>query len=246
MRILIFGGTGEAIDLANALVRQGHEVTTSLAGVTRKPRLPNGHVHRGGFGGVDGLKDYINRNDFNLIVDATHAFAATMSRHVVEACEQLNKLMVRLTRQPWQASADDDWQHVTDIDNAAEQLPEGAHVLVTVGRQHVDPFVLREDCTILLRAIEHPEMVLPPRVTVILERPPFGLESEIQLMRANHVTHLVTKNAGGEQTAAKLDAARQLGIKVIMIDRPSLPFAPEVFSVNGALKFIADHSASAA
>ncbi len=156
MRILIFGGTGEAIDLANALVRQGHEVTTSLAGVTRKPRLPNGHIHKGGFGGVDGLKDYINRNDFNLIVDATHAFAATMSHHIVDACEQLHKSMVRLTRQPWQANADDDWKHVADLESAAAQLPAGAHVLVTVGRQHVQPFVLRDDCTILLRAIEHP------------------------------------------------------------------------------------------
>ncbi len=89
-------------------------------------------------------------------------------------------------------------------------------------------------------------MVLPPRVTVMLERPPFSLEGEIELMRANNITHLVTKNAGGDPTVAKLDAARQLGIKVIMIDRPALPTAPEVFSVNGALKFIADHSASAA
>lgn len=246
MRILVFGGTGEAIDLANGLVRQGHQVTTSLAGRTRKPRLPNGHIHKGGFGGTQGLVDFISRNGFEVIIDATHAFAATMSTHIVDACIELNKPTLRLTREAWQAGVDDNWQHVSSIESAAKELPTGAHVLVTVGRQHIEPLVLCDKCTVFVRAIEHPEIILPPHVTVILERPPFRLSDELAFMREHEITHLVTKNAGGDQTAAKLEAARMVGAKVIMIERPLLPETPEVYSVDAALEFVADHSASAA
>jgi len=246
MRILVFGGTGEAIDLANGLVRKGHQVTTSLAGRTRKPRLPNGHVHTGGFGGTQGLVDYINRNGFEFIIDATHPFAAQMSTHIVDACVELNMPMLRVVREAWQASADDNWQHVSSIEDAAKQLPHGALALVTVGRQHIEPMVLRDDCKIFIRAIEHPEVILPSHVCVILERPPFRLSDELAFMRKHEITHLVSKNAGGDQTAAKLEAARMVGAKVIMIERPILPEAPEAYSVDAALQFIADHSASAA
>lgn len=246
MRILIFGGTGEAIDLANALVRKGHQVTTSLAGVTRKPRLPNGHIHKGGFGGTQGLVDYISRNDFDFLIDATHPFAAQMSTHIVDASVELNVPMLRLVREPWQEGPDDKWHHVSDIESAANCLEKGAHVLVTVGRQHIEPLVLCDSCQIYVRAIEHPEIILPANVTVILERPPFRLQDELAFMREHEITHLVTKNAGGGQTAAKLEAARMVGAKVIMVERPLLPEAPEVYSVDAALQFIADHSASAA
>lgn len=246
MRILVFGGTGDAIDLANGLVRHGHQVTTSLAGRTRKPRLPNGHIHKGGFGGTQGLVDFINRNGFEFIVDATHPFAAQMSTHIVDACVEMNMPMLRVVREAWQANVDDDWQHVSSIEAAAKQLPSGAHVLVTVGRQHIEPMVLRDDCKIFIRAIEHPEVILPSHVCVILERPPFRLSDEMAFMREHEITHLVSKNAGGDQTAAKLEAARMVGAKVIMIERPILPEAPEVYSVAAAMQFVADHSASAA
>jgi precorrin-6A/cobalt-precorrin-6A reductase len=246
MRILIFGGTGEAIDLANGLVRQGHQVTTSLAGRTRKPRLPNGHIHKGGFGGTQGLVDFIGRNGFEYIIDATHPFAATMSTHIVDACIELNRPMLRLVREAWQAGVDDDWHHVSSIEAAAKQLPAGAHVLVTVGRQHIEPLALRDDCKVFIRAIEHPEVILPSHVSVILERPPFRLVDELAFMRSNSVTHLVTKNAGGDQTAAKLEAARMIGAKTIMIERPLLPEAPEVYSIEAAMRRVTDHSASAA
>jgi len=246
MRVLIFGGTGEAIDLANALVRQGHQVTTSLAGRTRKPRLPNGHVHTGGFGGTEGLVDFISRNGFNLIIDATHPFASQMSTNVAQACDQTSKPFFRLTREPWQAAEGDQWNNVQNIVEAAERLPEDANVLVTVGRQHIEPFVLRDDCKIFIRAIEHPEVILPAHVTVLLERPPFRLSDELAFMRDHSISHLVTKNAGGDQTAAKLEAARMLGTSVIMIERPALAEAPEVYSVEAALQHIADHSAFAA
>jgi len=246
MRMLIFGGTGEAIDLANGLVRQGHQVTTSLAGRTRKPRLPNGHIHKGGFGGTQGLVDYINRNGFEFVIDATHPFAAQMSSNVVEACTELNTPMLRVTREAWQAESDDSWQHVTSIETASKKLPAGAQVLVTVGRQHIEPLVFRNDCKIFVRAIEHPEVILPPHVHVILERPPFRLSDELAFMRTHQISHLVSKNAGGDQTAAKLEAARIVGATVIMVDRPALPDAPEVHSVDAAIQFVADHSVSAA
>ena len=246
MRILVFGGTGEAIDLANGLVRQGHQVTTSLAGVTRKPRLPNGHIHTGGFGGADGLFDYVSRNGFQYLIDATHPFAAQISANIVAAAKRANLPMLRLMRPAWEPSADDDWQTVPDINSAASHLGDGARALITVGRQHIEPLILCDSCKIYVRAIELPEVILPPNVTVILERPPFRLADELAFMRDKEITHLVTKNAGGTQTAAKLEAARMLGINVIMIERPALPDANEVFDVDDALRAVADHSASAA
>lgn len=242
MKLLILGGTGEARELANALVSADHDVTTSLAGVTENPVLPAGEIHTGGFGGPEGLSAFLAAEKFDYLIDATHPFAGQISASAVAASELASIPLLRLTRPQWAPGAGETWQHAADIESAAKMLPEGAHAFVTTGRKEIEPFLARTDCRILLRMIEPPEGELPLHAMLVIARPPFPLDTEIELMKGNGVTHLVTKNAGGTRTSDKLVAAAQLGIEVIMIDRPSVPKAREVGTVDEVVAAIQEAS----
>lgn len=225
-RILILGGTRDARDLAHALVAAGRNVVTSLAGVTQQPLLPTGDVRIGGFGGVDGLRSFLESGLIRLVVDATHPFAARMSAQAFEACQSNGVRLVRLERAPWVATEGDDWTYVSSIEEAAEVLPAGARVLLTTGRKELLPFFERHDISGIARMIEAPPADPPANWQILRERPPFGVSDETALMAGNAITHLVTKNAGGSATEAKLEAARQLKIPVIMVARPGKPDVP--------------------
>jgi precorrin-6A/cobalt-precorrin-6A reductase len=216
LRILILGGTNEARDIAVRLVALRHDVTTSLAGVTTSPILPVGKLRVGGFGGVEGLVDHVRGHAVDVIVDATHPFAATMSGHAVEAAQVTRCKLLRFERPAWEEQAID----VMCLADAAEVLPSGAVALLTTGRKELGPFLARPDLSGIIRTVEPIAEVLPSGWRVVLDRPPQTLESEMALMRDNGVTHLVTKNAGGERTLAKLESARVLGLPVVMVRRP--------------------------
>jgi precorrin-6A/cobalt-precorrin-6A reductase len=233
-RVLILGGTNEARAIAARLVVDGHDVTTSLAGVTSSPILPEGTLRVGGFGGVSGLVDYLRLHHVDVLIDATHPFAATMSRHGFEAAQQVGCSLLRFERPAWVARGDDDWSEVPSLDAAAAMLPPHAVALITSGRKDLEAFFARQDISGLVRVVEPIAEATPARWRVILDRPPQSLESETALMRDNGVTHLITKNAGGNRTQAKLDAARELAISVIMITRPFKPDC-EMFSDVDAL-----------
>ena len=224
-RILILGGTREARELASLLTAEGRSVITSLAGVTRAPTLPPGEVRTGGFGGADGLMSYIRQEAISLVVDATHPFAARMSANADEACASAHVPLLRLERPPWQPGPGDRWTTVDTIAAAATALPHGARVLLTIGRKEVAPFFGRSDLSGIARMIEETAEPLPPGWSLLLERPPFSEASERQLLAGNAITWLVTKNAGGGETEAKLIAARELGLPVIMVARPPKPVA---------------------
>lgn len=238
MRILILGGTAEAVELADRLTRLRHRVTTALAGRTRKPHRPKGTLHVGGFGGAEGLAKYLGDKRIEYLVDATHPFAAQITAHAVDAGAAAKVPLLRLQRPPWPEPEKAGWEHVADEEAAAGALGGGATVLLTVGRQRLEPFLKRADCRFVLRAIEAPEVPLPDNFTLNLARPPFSKQDELALMRRFRITYLVTKNSGGAQTAAKLDAADFLKIKVVMIDRPPLPAAPSVESVAAAMEIL--------
>ncbi len=222
-RILILGGTHEARVIAARLVADGHDVTTSLAGVTSSPILPEGKLRVGGFGGVGGLVDYLDTHQVDVLVDATHPFAATMSRHGFEAAQQFGCLLLRFERPAWIPRVDDHWFDVPSLAEAAAMLPPRAVALITTGRKDLEGFFARQDIGGLVRTVEPISEDMPAGWREILDRPPQSVESEISLMRDNCITHLVTKNAGGDRTRAKLDAARDLGLPVIMISRPFRP-----------------------
>ncbi|MCA3560509.1 MAG: cobalt-precorrin-6A reductase [Aestuariivirga sp.] len=222
-RILILGGTRDAREIANALVESGRTVVTSIAGVTAQPLLPAGEVRIGGFGGVSGLKSYIESSQIALVIDATHPFAARMSAQAFEACRDCGVLLLRFSRAPWLAGEGDRWTVAAFAAEAASILPPGARVLLTSGRKDLDPFFARTDVWGLARMIEEPPLSPPCNWTILRERPPFTILGERALMSRNAITHLVTKNAGGSATEAKLQAARELGIPVVMIARPAKP-----------------------
>ena len=235
MSILILGGTEEARQLADQLVLMGHEVITSFAGKTSDPKLPQGEIRTGGFGGVRGLSDYLLKNNIGRLVDATHPYAVQMATNAVEAAKHAGIKLVRLTRPPWKEPHYAFWHHVENAVEAAAGLPAGARVLLTVGSTRLEPYLARGDCSFVVRSVEPPAKALPVNARSLIARPPFFVGGELELMQYEGITHLITKNSGGVQTEAKLKAAEQLRLAVVMIARPTLPEAHEAPTVGRAL-----------
>lgn len=229
MKVLILGGTAEARALAAALHgrQDSHVVVSSLAGRVARPTLPDGQVRIGGFGGAEGLADYLRAEAFDALIDATHPFAANISAQAARAADSAGVRLVALRRPCWTAQPGDRWTHVPDIDEAARRaadLPEDdGCVFVTTGRGGLEAYARDQRHDYLIRSIEPPDPPLPPRHTLVLDRGPFTLEDETALMHRHSVYALVTKNSGGASTEAKLVAARLRGIPVIMLDPPAPP-----------------------
>ena len=234
-RVLVLGGTGEARRLATALVAEGVDVVSSLAGRLADPVLPAGEVRVGGFGGADGLAAWLEEHGVRAVVDATHPFAATMTASAAEAARATGVSLLRLQRPGWTARPGDDWRWVDSLEGAASAVAGNDCVFLTTGRQGLGAFAgLAAHC--LVRSVDPPEPPLPARTTVVLERGPFSLDDELALMREHAVEVVVTKDSGGAMTAAKLAAARELGIPVVLVRRPPLPpGVPVVATVDEAL-----------
>jgi precorrin-6A/cobalt-precorrin-6A reductase len=235
-RILILGGTAEAREIADQLVTLGHDVTTSLAGVTSKPLLPKGKVRVGGFGGAEGVARYIAQERIDTVIDATHPFAAIMSRNAHEATK--GKL-IRFERPAWKTTEGGNWISVSSLQEAAAKIPSGAKIFVTTGRKELAAFLERADISGVIRTVEPPADSLPPKWQLLLDRPPHSLESELTLFKHHAFTLLITKNAGGSATRAKLDAARLLKLPVIMIQRPVKPACQTFDTVESLISAIA-------
>jgi precorrin-6A/cobalt-precorrin-6A reductase len=221
MRILLLGGTAEARALAAEL---NPEVTviSSLAGRVPDPALPVGAVRIGGFGGVDGLRRWMDDEGITAVVDATHPFAARITANAVEACRQADLPHVVLARPAWPRGD----AVVVDSDRAAARTIADrgySRVFLTTGRSGSAAFTGVE-AWFLIRAVTAPDGdALPPRHALLLSRGPYHYADERKLMLDNGIDALVTKNSGGDMTRPKLDAAGDLGIPVVMVDRPKLP-----------------------
>lgn len=235
MKILILGGTAEARELANRLVALGHDVTTSLAGRTQEPKLPEGGLRMGKFGGIPGLAAYLRAAGIQGVVDATHPYAGLISINAVAAAQATGIPLVRYMRPAWEQPMGADWLTVETAAEAASVLPPNADVLLTTGHTGLEQFLERDDCQFVVRTIEAPASDLPRHATLLQTRPPYRLADEIRLMEREGITHLVTKNSGGGQTSAKLEAAQRLGVKVIMIARPAYGPALEVATIDEAI-----------
>jgi precorrin-6A/cobalt-precorrin-6A reductase len=244
LRVLVLGGTRDAYELATALVASAElaplAVTSSLAGRTASPLVPPGGVRSGGFGGVAGLAAYLECEGIDAAVDATHPFAATISRNAVLACARIGVPLLGLERPRWTPVPGDRWERVPDVAAAALRARAlGQRIFLTIGRQGLAPFAAIDDRWFLVRAIDPPEVALPPRHTLLLARGPFALADEFALLRRHAIDVVVAKDSGGDATAAKLTAARTLGIAVVVVDRPPVSGAATVAGSDAVIEWLA-------
>ncbi|GAA4661820.1 cobalt-precorrin-6A reductase [Gordonia humi] len=222
--VLILGGTGEARALAARLADDGVDVISSLAGRVRNPRLPVGDVRIGGFGGREGLADYLRENGVGTLVDATHPFAARITPNAVDACDDADVPYLRLARPAWEPGPRDRWTRVPDIAAAARAVADrGGRVFLTTGRQDVSAFAGVDNAWFLIRVVDEPDTALPPHHLVLRSRGPYTLANERALIDEHRLDLIVTKNSGGSLTSAKLHVAAERGIEVIVVDRPPEP-----------------------
>ncbi len=234
--VLILGGTAEARALATELHGLAVPYLSSLAGRVQQPRLPVGEVRIGGFGGATALREWIVDHDCRAVIDATHPFAQQISRNAAEATAPLDVPLIAFRRPEWNSTADDRWTVVDDITAAAVAVSgHGRRILVTTGRQDVTAFAGDDSAFYVIRVVDPPTGDLPPHHEIIRSRGPYDLDSEPTLMRDNDIDTLVTKNSGGEHTRAKLVAARELGVGVVMVARPPSPTGVDVVDTLDAV-----------
>ena len=210
--------------MARALAEAGVDAVYSYAGRTESPVPQPLPVRVGGFGGVDGLVAHLTDESITHVIDATHPFAAQMSRNAVEACNVTGTPLIALEREPWQAAEGDRWTHVPDLAGAVAALGEAPRrVFLAIGRQTLDAFAGAPQHHYLLRLVDAPTEPLPlPRAEAVIARGPFVLEGDRALLADHCIEVIVAKNAGGAGAEAKLRAARELGLPVVLIDRPGV------------------------
>lgn len=239
MTLLLLAGTGEVPQIAKALADKGVPAVASLAGVTRSPRATGLPTRHGGFGGEAGFRDYLRSEGITAVLDATHPFAHQISARSARVCKEVGLPYCQLLRAEWTPEEGDDWTFLDNEAEAADHIRVGSIVFLATGRQTLDRFGNLSQCRLICRQIDPPDRPFPfPNGEFLVGRPPFSVEDEIQLFSQLGVDWLVVKNAGGAAPRTKLIAARQLGIRVAMINRPPQPDAPRVSTVAEALAWV--------
>lgn len=224
--LLILGGTTEARQIAEALKGLGRfRLELSLAGRTRTPVTQPVPVRQGGFGGAEGLAAYLRERGIDLLIDATHPYAARISANAARAADLAGVPLLALRRPGWAHVAGDRWIEVDDVPAAVEALGMAPRrAFLALGRQELLPFEAAPWHVYLVRSVDPVEPPLAlPQVTYLTARGPFAEEDERALLSENRIEVIVSKNSGGTASYGKIAAARALGIPVIMIRRPVLP-----------------------
>lgn len=220
--ILILGGTREAAALAAELIaaQPDWRVITSLAGRTKEPAPLAGEVQSGGFGGADGLAAYLRAEGITRLIDATHPFARRISANARAAAEATGVPLEVRTRQPWTRELGDNWIEVASLEQARDSIPAKARVLLALGSQHIGLFAARADVHFVVRMVDAPAEPLPLSDHELVIGRPGDAVAEAALLKAHRITHIVCRNSGGAGAYAKIEAARMMGIPVIMLQRP--------------------------
>jgi precorrin-6A/cobalt-precorrin-6A reductase len=240
-RILVLGGTGDSARLIPELAALTNvETIASLAGRTPKPNVPSvGQVRRGGFGGVEGLVQYLNAEKIDLLIDMTHPFAAQITSNASIAAQQANIPRLVFCRPAWEQVEGDRWVSATDLNAAAALFPAMSdRVFLTIGRQELGAFARVVNCWFLMRMITPPDLDRLPVGEVLLDQGPFDLVKETQLLMDYGIGAIVSKNSGGNAAYAKIVAARNLSIPVVMIPRPLLPEGEVVSEVSAVVAWV--------
>ncbi|WP_127902465.1 cobalt-precorrin-6A reductase [Solirhodobacter olei] len=244
MRVLLLGGTSEASALARALAEARVDAVFSYAGRTGAPVAQPLPQRIGGFGGVAGLVNWLTAERITHLVDATHPFAAQMSAHAVAAAAETGVTLLAFERPPWRAGAGDRWTHVPDTAAAIAAMPQApTRIFLAIGRQGLSAFAAAPQHHYLLRLVDPPEAPLPlPDAHAVIARGPFSEAGDRALLETHRIDLILAKNAGGSGARAKLDAARALGLPVILIDRPEVPDRPVAASVAEVMAWLSHSS----
>lgn len=232
MRLLLLGGTAEARRLAEELHGEV-DVVSSLAGRVPNPALPAGEVRIGGFGGADAMRRWLTDEGVDAVVDATHPYAAAITARTAQVCAALGLPHLILARPGWEPGRA---RLVASNAAAAEVIERQGYsrVFLTSGRSSAAAFK-ESSAWFLIRVVTEPDPeALPRRHRILLSRGPYRYDDEVALMREHRIDALVTKNSGGDMTRAKLDAAAERGIAVVMVDRPPLPSGVATVATVGA------------
>lgn len=241
-RLLILGGTGEAVEFSHrAAALADLDVIYSLAGLTRTPSRAGGRLRIGGFGGAQGLREFLGAEGIDLVVDATHPYSTRMTRNAAAACTGLNVPRLVVQRPPWRKGKGDRWIPAASNREAMHRLPSlGERIFLTVGRTGLEVYAgVSERCHFLVRLVEPPSAPLPlPDAELVIGRPPHSLDHEKRLLTEHRVDCVVSKNSGGEATYGKIAAARELGLPVVMIQRPRRPDGELVTGAEAAMAWL--------
>lgn len=245
MRVLVLGGTTEASALARRLAGDPRfDATLSLAGRTANPRPQPLATRIGGFGGVEGLAHWLREEKVDAVIDATHPYAARMSANAVAACAQTGLPLGSIVRPPWQQLKDDSWRVVPTAEAAAVALGRRPlRVFLSLGRQDLHAFASAPQHRYVARTIETPQQAaLPPNIRILQARGPFDRDSEAKLLSDEEIDVIVSKNSGGSATYAKIEAARELDLSVIMIARPDKPAGHVLTGPEEAVAWLHDRA----
>ncbi|MCY4206388.1 MAG: cobalt-precorrin-6A reductase [Roseovarius sp.] len=239
MTILLLAGTGEAKEIAKGLGMRNVPAIASLAGATRFPGALGLPTRIGGFGGDEGFRKYLRTEGIGAVVDATHPFASRISMRTWVICLEEDVSHCQVLRREWASEPDDDWITIDSEEDAAQFIMPGSVVFVATGRQTLDRFANLRECRIICRQIDPPDRAFPyPNGEYLISRPPFGVNEEYCLFKRLNVDWLIAKNAGGNASRTKLLAARKLGIKVAMINRPPQPDSLKMETAEQALDWV--------
>ena len=238
--ILILGGTAESLALAGRIAteRPTDRLIVSLAGRTKAPAASAGETRIGGFGGAEGLAAYIRAEGVTKLVDATHPFAVGMSRNAEKAAALAGTRRLALVRPAWEPVPGDTWIDADCLAAARDALPPNARPLLALGRQHLAPFASRPDLAAVLRMVDAPDD-LPFTAKVIVGKPSADWQEEAEVLRNLGITHVVCRNSGGAASYAKVEAARNLGLPVVMIRRAAAPPPPVVAGIDAVMAWLA-------
>lgn len=236
MTILLLAGSGEAKEIATGLAALNLPAIASLAGATRAPKQLDIPTRVGGFGGADGFRDYLAEAGIHAVIDATHPYASRITDRTATICAEIGLPYLYVLRAPWIAQAGDNWTEIACEEDAAALIPKGSTVFLGTGRQTLDRFSGLAGCRVICRQIDPPSAAFPfEGGEFLIGRPPFPVAREKLLFAQLGIDWIIVKNAGGDASATKLTAARELGIPVLMIARPASPKAMRVDNAADAL-----------
>ena len=237
--LLLLAGTGEGRELARRLAAEGRPAVASLAGATRRPAPLALPTRVGGFGGEAGFVRFLEERRISAILDATHPFASRISHRTARVAAARGLPCLQLLRPPWRPGEGDNWVPISREEEAARLIPAGATVFLATGRQRLERFAGLSACRVICRRIDRAEEPFPfAGGEFLVGRPPFSVASEVALFRRLGVEWLVVRNSGGAGGAAKLTAARALGLPVAMLRRPLQPQVRRVASVDEAMDWV--------